>query len=65
MTGFPSNILRQESHVGSIKVFRKEIKLSEFADDTTLFNADMEPFKRALKIVGDLGKILKRYPVFV
>ena len=25
-----------------IKVFGKEIKLSQFADDTTLFNADME-----------------------
>ena len=51
--------------MGSIKVFRKEIKLSEFADDTTLFNADMEPFKRASKFVGDLGKILKGFPVFV
>ena len=35
----------------------KEIKLSEFADDTTLFNADIESLERALKIVGDFGRI--------
>ena len=40
-----------------IKVFGKEIKLSQFADDTTLFNADMESLERALKIVGDFGRI--------
>ena len=40
-----------------IKVFGKEIKLSQFADDTTLFNADIESLQRALKIVGDFGRI--------
>ena len=40
-----------------IKVFAKEIKLSQFADDTTLFNADMESLENALKIVGDFGRI--------
>ena len=40
-----------------IKVFGKEIKLSQFADDTTLFNADIESLERALKIVGDFGRI--------
>ena len=40
-----------------IKVFGKEIKLSEFADDTTLFNLDIESLERALKIVGHFGRI--------
>lgn len=40
-----------------IKVFGKEIKLSQFADYTTLFNADIESLEMALKIVGDFGKI--------
>ena len=40
-----------------IKVFGKEIKLSQFADDTTLFNADIESLEKALKIVGDFGRI--------
>ena len=40
-----------------IKVFSKEIKLSQFADDTTLYSADLESLERALKIVGDFGII--------
>ena len=52
-----SNKIRQEPNVRGIKVFGKEIKLSQFADDTTLFNADIESLERALKIVGDFGRI--------
>ena len=52
-----SNKIRQESNVRGIKVFGKEIKLSQFADDTTLFNADIESLERALKIIGDFGRI--------
>jgi len=37
-----SNKIRQDFNVRGIKVFGKEIKLSQFADDTTLFNADIE-----------------------
>ena len=40
-----------------IKFFGKEIKLSQFADDATLFNADIESLEKALKIVGDFGRI--------
>ena len=53
-----SNKIRQESNVRGIKVFGKEIKLSQFAVDTTLFNADVESLERALKIVGDFGRIV-------
>ena len=36
-----SNKIRLEPNVRGIKVYGKEIKLSQFADDTTLFNADI------------------------
>ena len=36
-----SNKIRQDFGVKGIKVFENEIKLSQFADDTTLFNADL------------------------
>ena len=52
-----SNKIRQDSNVRGIKVLGKEIKLSQYADDTTLFNADIESLEMALKIVGDFGRI--------
>ena len=52
-----SNKIHQEPNARGIKVFGKEIKLSQFADDTTLFNADIESLERALKIGGDFGRI--------
>jgi len=52
-----SNKIRQRSTVKGIKVFGNEIKLSQFADDTTLFNADLVSLEKALKIVNDFGKL--------
>ena len=52
-----SNKIRQDSTVKGIKVFGNEIKLSQFADDTTLFNADLASLEKALKIVDDFGKL--------
>ena len=52
-----SNKIRQDSTVKGIKVFGNEIKLSQFADDTTLFNADLTSLEKALKIVDDFGKL--------
>jgi len=52
-----SNKIRQDSDVKGIKVFGKEIKLSKFADDTTLFTADIESLEMALKIVEDFERI--------
>jgi len=51
-----SNKIRQDSTVKGIKVFGNEIKLSQFADDTTLFNADLASLEKALKI-DDFGKL--------
>jgi len=52
-----SNKIRQEPNVRGIKVFDKEIKLSKFTDDNILFNVDIESLERALKIIGDFGRI--------
>jgi len=43
--------------VKGIKVFGNEIKLSQFADDTTFFNADLVSLEKALKIVDDFKKL--------
>ena len=40
-----------------IKVFGNEIKLSQFADDTIFFNADLVSLEKAMKIVDDFGKL--------
>jgi len=43
--------------VNGIKVSRNEIKLSQLADDTTFFNADLVSLEKALKLVDDFGKL--------
>ena len=53
-----SNKIRQEPNVRGIKLFGKEIMLSQFADDTSLFNADIESLERTLKIVGISEELL-------
>ena len=52
-----SKKIRQDSNLRGIKIFGEEIKLSQFTDDTTLFNEDIESLEMALKIVGDFGRI--------
>ena len=56
-----ANKIRQDSTVKGIKIFGNEMKLSQFADDTTLFNADLGSLEKALKIVEDLGKLAGLY----
>ena len=52
-----SNKIRQDPNITGIKIYGNEIKLSQFADDTTLFNADLASLERALKLTNDFGKI--------
>ena len=58
-----TNKIRQDSNVKGIRIFGNEIKLSQFADDTTLFNADLGSLENALKIVEEFwetnGSFLK------
>jgi len=51
-----SNKTRQDSDVKGIEVFENEIKLSQFADDITLFNADLVIVEKAMEIVSEFGK---------
>ena len=52
-----SNKIRQDPKIEGIKILEKEIKLSQFADDTNLFCADLESVKEALKTLDDFGKL--------
>ena len=52
-----SNKIRQDPNVKGIKIYENEIKLSQFVDDTTLFNTDLASLERALKITNEFGKI--------
>ena len=52
-----ANKIRQDSTVKGIKIFGNEFKLSQFADDTTLFNADLGSLEKTLKIVEDFGRL--------
>ena len=49
-----SNKIRQDPNITGIKIYGNEIKLSQFADDTTLFNADLASLERALKLTNGL-----------
>lgn len=48
-----ANKIRQDSTVKGIEIFGNEVKLSQFADDTNLFNADLGSLEKTLKIVED------------
>ena len=52
-----STKIRQDPNIKGIKIYENEIKLSQFADDTTLFNANLTSLERALKIINDFGRI--------
>ena len=52
-----SNKIRQEPSTTGIKIIGHEIKLSQFADDTNLFCADLISVENALKAVGDFGRL--------
>ena len=49
--------LRYDPGVKGINVFGNELKLSQFADDTNLFCADLISVEKALNIVNDFGRI--------
>ena len=50
-----SNKIRQDPSIKGIKIFGNEIKVSQFADDTNLFCADLTSVENALRTVGDFG----------
>ena len=52
-----ANKIRQDPKIAGIKILENEIKLSQFADDTNLFCADLEVVKEALKLVDEFGRL--------
>ena len=52
-----SSKIKQELSITGIKIFGHEIKLSQFADGTNLFCADLISVENALKTVGDFGRL--------
>lgn len=52
-----SQKIRQDSSIKGIKLLGNEIKLSQFADDTNLFCANLNSVENALRIVGEFGNI--------
>ena len=48
--------IRHDPGVKGINLFCNELKLSQFADDTNLFCADLISVEKALNLVNDFGK---------
>ena len=49
--------IRHDKNVQGIELFKKEIKLSQFADDTSLICTNLKSFGNALNILADFGAI--------
>ena len=52
-----ANKIRQDTKILGIKILENEIKLSQFADDTNLFCADLEAVKEALKLADEFERL--------
>ena len=52
-----SNKIRQSNDIMGISLFSKEIKLSQFADDTNRLCADLESVENSLRSVNSFGDI--------
>ena len=49
--------IRHVPTIEGINIFGNELKMSQFADDTNLFCADLVSVENALNIVVDFGRI--------
>ncbi len=50
-----ANKIRQDLHIKGIEILRNELRLSQYADDTSLFCADLASVEKALEIVNNFG----------
>ena len=49
--------IRQDKEIQGINIFGREIKLSQFADDTTLLNSNCNSVKKAITVLNNFGNI--------
>ena len=49
--------IRQDKEIQGIKIFRKELKISQFADDTILLNSNRNSVGRALNVLDNFGNL--------
>ena len=49
--------IRQNKEIHGITVFRREFKIGQFADDTTLFSGDKDSVRRAIAVLKDFGDL--------
>ena len=49
--------IRQDKEIQEIKIFRQELKISQFADETTLLNSNRNSVCRALNILDNFGNL--------
>ena len=49
--------IRQDEEIHGITIFRKEFKIGQFADDTTLFCSDTNTVQRAIVVLNDFGDL--------
>ena len=52
-----ANKIRQDLHVKGIEVLGNELRLSQYADDTNLFCADLASVEKTLEIVDNFGSL--------
>ena len=52
-----ANKIRQDLHVKGIEILGKELKLSQYADDTNLLCADLASVEKALEIIDNFGTL--------
>ena len=49
--------IRQDKEIQGIKLFGRELKLSQFADDTTLLNSNCKSVNKAIDVLDNFGDI--------
>ena len=49
--------IRQDNEIQGINIFGKELKLSQFADDTTLLNSNCNSVNKAIAVLDNFGDI--------
>ena len=49
--------IRQDKEIQGINIFGQELKLSQFADDTTLFNSNCNSINKVIAVLDNFGNI--------